>query len=242
MKKIIFIFIFVILLLFPSVVKAQDNTDEDFIIDVLIFVSDGDFEDLSEEQVTTEDDLEELLEELRKLASIPEEERSISDWKRIIQIVLIISSSSFQVSDEYYTKMLEYITKAKKLAKKNQDLIMENEKLIQENQELIKENEILLNENEKLTLQNQELITELGLLKSNYENTIDNLLLIIDELENTIPHYNIITLSPSINLTGQIGLGVGYLTNISWFTIGGGINLYFRPFNLGFYLSLGISF
>ena len=213
-------------MLTPSVLSADD---------ILTLLVEG-------QKETGDTEIEDLIKELEILASIPEAERSVSDWKRVIQIIFVISSSNIRLSDDYYAKMLEYITKAKELTEENQHLLKENESLLDVNGELLQENEGLLDVNGELLSENKTLITDLTVLKEDYETAIDNLMLIIDKHKNTVSHRNIIYLSPSINVVNaQFGFSIGYLTNISWFTLGGGIKSDFKA-NFDIYISLGITF
>ncbi len=122
MKKLLYVFFMIILILScSSIVYSQDDSEEDFIIDIIIFVSDGDFDNLYEEQDISDIDIDELLEELRSLASIPEEERTISEWKRIIQIVLVKTAEGLIIQEMILKKLAEKYNLKYQLANKEQE-------------------------------------------------------------------------------------------------------------------------
>lgn len=160
-----------------------------------------------------------LIIELKELSEIQEEDRTVDNWKRIIQIILKISMKYADNIDIIYSQWANELQKYKELNKRNEELNKQLENTIQN----YKEAEATLYNTEKL----------LQTIIQDYQSRLK-------EIErNNFSNY--VGISPILNTKGKLNINITYLHFFTYnISIGTVVSLSSVNDSSNFSLGLGI--
>jgi len=220
LKKFILILISIISIIFIcNISYSQESPDYSTFFYLLIG---SEYVDIESPELTVEE-VNDLIDELSELLNIPDDKKTTENWKRIVDIILIVVTYDFEYEEEI-------IKKIDKLIKENEHLINLIEDKKKELDSLHKEKDKLLLELDSLIQENTYYIDQLGILQQQY----DSLLLKLD--------------THKLGITGGIRLPIDYSVGIYYMYDFGMVDLGFfgkyvindKRFMFG--ISIGLGF
>jgi hypothetical protein len=231
MSKLLKLIIIIILIFISSISQAQ--TTEDIAIEVGILESEvGSWSGFE----ITSTEAQYLWEKFVKLCEIPEDERTVEQWKEIIRIILLLQYNDIVEDDNVILLLLT-------LQQENIEKTESIEKLMNVIETLTKKLESKIKELEKISKERDDLLKNIEDIKVEYDKQIAYLTNIIEKLKNKT--YHIVTLTPTLAFTNEFDLGFQYLFNIGWLELGAIVeiqNLLGNSLGLGIGISIGIKF